>query len=97
VLRLRLRRAEGEFRAVLASAIALRRDSRYAGQGYVGVSVQLEVLAELLRLKKPEEASKHLDLTRNYVREGWLMRANPSGRCARKTQPRPRCRFACAA
>ena len=39
-------------------------------QGYVGISVQLEVLAELLRQRKVEDAGKHLDKTRDYVREG---------------------------
>jgi ligand-binding sensor domain-containing protein len=71
LLRLRLRRAEGEFRAVLGERNRIAREIHDTlAQGYVGISVQLEVLAELLRLKKPEEASKHLDLTRSYVREG---------------------------
>jgi signal transduction histidine kinase/ligand-binding sensor domain-containing protein len=87
LLRLRLRRAEGEFRAVLGERNRIAREIHDTlAQGYVGVSVQLEVLAELLRLKKPEEASKHLDLTRNYVREGladarqsiWALRSQDS-------------------
>jgi signal transduction histidine kinase len=56
-------------------------------QGYVGISVQLEVLAELLRLSKVEAAQKHLDLTRGYVRQGlddarqsiWALRSQDSG------------------
>ena len=88
LLRLRLRRAEGEFRAVLGERNRIAREIHDTlAQGYVGISVQLEVLAELLRLKKPEEASKHLDLTRNYVREGladarqsiWALRSQDSG------------------
>jgi signal transduction histidine kinase/ligand-binding sensor domain-containing protein len=88
LLRLRLRRAEGEFRAVLGERNRIAREIHDTlAQGYVGISVQLEVLAELLRLKKPEEASKHLDLTRSYVREGladarqsiWALRSQDSG------------------
>jgi signal transduction histidine kinase len=53
----------------------------------VGISVQLEVLAELLRQSKTEAAAKHLDLTRGYVREGladarqsiWALRSQDSG------------------
>jgi signal transduction histidine kinase len=49
--------------------------------------VQLEVLAELLRISKVEAAQKHLDLTRGYVREGladarqsiWALRSQDSG------------------
>jgi len=88
LLRLRLQRAEGEFRAVLGERNRIAREIHDTlAQGYVGISVQLEVLAELLRLKKPEDASKHLDLTRNYVREGladarqsiWALRSQDSG------------------
>jgi len=86
-LRLRLRRAEGEFRAVLGERNRIAREIHDTlAQGYVGISVQLEVLAELLRLKKPEEASKQLDLTRGYVRDGladarqsiWALRSQDS-------------------
>jgi signal transduction histidine kinase len=49
--------------------------------------VQLEVLAELLRMSKVDAAAKHLDLTRGYVREGladarqsiWALRSQDSG------------------
>lgn len=86
-LRFRLQRAEGEFRAVLGERNRIAREIHDTlAQGYVGISVQLEVLAELLRLKKPEEVSKHLDMTRNYVREGladarqsiWALRSQDS-------------------
>jgi len=71
LLRLRLRRAEGEFRAVLGERNRIAREIHDTlAQGYVGISVQLEVLAELLRHHKSEAAAKHLDLTRGYVREG---------------------------
>ena len=52
-LRLRLRRAEGEFRAVLGERNRIAREIHDTlAQGYVGISVQLEVLAELLRKTK---------------------------------------------
>lgn len=71
LLRLRLRRAEGEFRAVLGERSRIAREIHDTlAQGYVGISVQLEVLAELLRHNKTEAAARHLDLTRGYVREG---------------------------
>jgi ligand-binding sensor domain-containing protein/signal transduction histidine kinase len=71
LLRLRLRRAEGEFRAVLGERNRIAREIHDTlAQGYVGISVQLEVLAELLRLHKIEAAAKHLDQTREHVREG---------------------------
>jgi signal transduction histidine kinase/ligand-binding sensor domain-containing protein len=88
LLRLRLRRAEGEFRAVLGERNRIAREIHDTlAQGYVGISVQLEVLAELLRLKKTEAATKHLDVTRGYVREGlaearqsiWALRSQDSG------------------
>jgi signal transduction histidine kinase len=88
LLRLRLRRAEGEFRAVLGERNRIAREIHDTlAQGYVGISVQLEVLSELLRHKKTEAAEKHLDLTRGYVREGladarqsiWALRSQDSG------------------
>ncbi len=71
VLRLRLMRAEREFRAVLGERNRIAREIHDTlAQGYVGISVQLEVLGELLRHNKVEAAVKHLDTTRGYVREG---------------------------
>jgi ligand-binding sensor domain-containing protein len=87
-LRLRLRRAEGEFRAVLGERNRIAREIHDTlAQGYVGISVQLEVLSELLRKSKLDAAAKHLDLTRGYVREGlaearqsiWALRSQDSG------------------
>jgi signal transduction histidine kinase len=87
LLRLRLRRAEGEFRAVLGERSRIAREIHDTlAQGYVGISVQLEVLAELLRQHKSDDAAKHLDLTRGYVREGladarqsiWALRSQDS-------------------
>jgi signal transduction histidine kinase len=88
LLRLRLRRAEGEFRAVLGERNRIAREIHDTlAQGYVGISVQLEVLAELLRMGNAEAAGKHLDTTRGYVREGladarqsiWALRSQDSG------------------
>ncbi len=87
LLRLRLRQAEGEFRAVLGERSRIAREIHDTlAQGYVGISVQLEVLAELLRQRKTEDAAKHLDLTRGYVRQGladarqsiWALRSQDS-------------------
>jgi ligand-binding sensor domain-containing protein/signal transduction histidine kinase len=86
-LRLRLRRAEGEFRAVLGERSRIAREIHDTlAQGYVGISVQLEVLSELLRKNKTAAAAKHLDVTRGYVREGlaearqsiWALRSQDS-------------------
>ena len=88
VQRLRLNRAEREFNAVLGERNRIAREIHDTlAQGYVGISVQLEVLAELLRMSKVEAAAKHLDLTRGYVREGladarqsiWALRSQDSG------------------
>ncbi len=88
LLRLRLLRAEREFRAVLGERNRIAREVHDTlAQGYVGVSVQLEVLAELLRFNNIEGATKHLDTTRGYVREGlaearqsiWALRSQDTG------------------
>jgi signal transduction histidine kinase/ligand-binding sensor domain-containing protein len=71
LLRQRLRRAEREFRVVLGERSRIAREIHDTlAQGYVGVSVQLEVLAELLRQRKTEDAAKQLDQTREFVRHG---------------------------
>jgi signal transduction histidine kinase/ligand-binding sensor domain-containing protein len=88
VQRLRLKRAEREFNAVLGERNRIAREIHDTlAQGYVGISVQLEVLAELLRMSRVDAAQKHLDLTRGYVREGladarqsiWALRSQDSG------------------
>jgi ligand-binding sensor domain-containing protein/signal transduction histidine kinase len=88
LLRLRLLRAEREFRAVLGERNRIAREIHDTlAQGYVGISVQLEVLSELLRHKKLDDAAKHLDTTRGYVREGladarqsiWSLRSQDAG------------------
>jgi len=71
LLKRRLYVAEREFKAVLAERSRIAREIHDTlAQGYVGVSVQLEVLTELLRQRKLEDAAKQLDQSRDYVRHG---------------------------
>jgi ligand-binding sensor domain-containing protein/signal transduction histidine kinase len=88
LLKRRLHRAESEFRAVLGERSRIAREIHDTlAQGYVGISVQLEVLTELLRQHKVEAAVNHLNLIRGYVREGlaearqsiWALRSQDSG------------------
>lgn len=87
-LRLRLLRAQREFNAVLGERNRIAREIHDTlAQGYVGISIQLEVLSELLRLGKVEKAAQQLDTVRGYVREGladarqsiWALRSQDSG------------------
>ncbi len=87
LLRLRLLRAEREFRAVLGERSRIAREVHDTlAQGYVGISVQLEVVSELLRQDKKEAAASQLDTTRGFVREGlaearqsiWALRSQDS-------------------
>ncbi len=95
--RLRLLRAEREFRAVLGERNRIAREIHDTlAQGYVGISVQLEVLTELLRHNKVDAAAKHLDTTRGYVREGladarqsiWALRSQDSAETTLPVQMR---------
>jgi ligand-binding sensor domain-containing protein len=88
LLRLRLHRAEHEFRAILGERSRIAREIHDTlAQGYVGISVQLELLAELLRMSKTDAAAEQLNRTRQYVREGladarqsiWALRTEDSG------------------
>jgi signal transduction histidine kinase/ligand-binding sensor domain-containing protein len=88
LLRRRLLLAEREFSAVLGERNRIAREIHDTlAQGYVGISVQLEVLAELLRHNKVDAAQKQLDTTRGHVREGladarqsiWALRSQDSG------------------
>lgn len=87
-LRLRLLHAEREFRAVLGERNRIAREIHDTlAQGYVGISVQLEVLSELLRQRKLDTAAEHLNTTRGFVREGladarqsiWALRSQDAG------------------
>lgn len=88
LLKRRLRLAEREFQAVLGERSRIAREIHDTlAQGYVGISVQLEMLSELLRQQKVDAAAKQLDVTRGYVREGlsdarqsiWALRTQDSG------------------
>ena len=88
VWRLRLGRAHREFQTVLAERSRIAREIHDTlAQGYAGVSVQLEVLAELLRQHKREDAAKQLDKAREHVRHGladarqsiWALRTQNPG------------------
>jgi len=88
LLRRRLVMAEREFNAVLGERNRIAREIHDTlAQGYVGISVQLELLAELLRHNKLEAAARQLDTTRGHVREGltdarqsiWALRSQDSG------------------
>ena len=88
LLRRRLLVARREFNAVLGERNRIAREIHDTlAQGYVGISVQLELLSELLRMDKVEAAATHLDTTRGYVREGladarqsiWALRSQDSG------------------
>ncbi|MGD0479933.1 MAG: two-component regulator propeller domain-containing protein [Terracidiphilus sp.] len=91
LLRRRLRRAQREFQVVLGERNRIAREIHDTlAQGYVGVSVQLEVLAELLRQRRVDDAAKQLDKTREHVRHGladarqsiWALRTQDTGETA---------------
>lgn len=88
LLKRRLLVAEREFKAVLNERNRIAREIHDTlAQGYVGISVQLEVLAELVRHNKQEAAQKQLDAVRGHVREGlaearqsiWALRSQDAG------------------
>jgi len=71
VIKRRLQTAQREFRAVLGERSRIAREIHDTlAQGYVGISVQLEMLAELLRQHKTDAANEQLGRTRQYLREG---------------------------
>ncbi len=87
LIRFRVNRAEREFKAVLGERSRIAREIHDTlAQGYVGISVQLEVLAELLRQRRVEDAQKHLNNARENVRTGladarqsiWALRTQDS-------------------
>lgn len=70
VIRWRLSLARKEFGVVMAERNRIAREIHDTlAQGYVGISVQLEVLGELLRHNRSETAAKHLALTQTHVRD----------------------------
>ena len=88
VFRRRVIRVEREFRAVMAERNRIAREIHDTlAQGYVGISLQLEILGELLRHSRADAAQKHLALTQGLVREGlddarqsiWALRSHDAG------------------
>jgi signal transduction histidine kinase/ligand-binding sensor domain-containing protein len=69
--RLRVRRLQSQFQAVLAERNRVAREIHDTlAQSFVGVSVQLELTAQLLLQSQVSAASNQIDRTREYVREG---------------------------
>jgi ligand-binding sensor domain-containing protein/signal transduction histidine kinase len=69
--RLRLRRLHSQFQAVLAERNRVAREIHDTlAQSFVGVSVQLELTAQLLAHSQTAAAGEQIDRTREYVREG---------------------------
>jgi signal transduction histidine kinase/ligand-binding sensor domain-containing protein len=69
--RLRVRRLQSQFHAVLAERNRVAREIHDTlAQSFVGVSVQLELTSQLLAHSQTDAASKQIDQTRAYVREG---------------------------
>jgi len=88
IFRRRVLRVEREFRAVMAERNRIAREIHDTlAQGYVGISLQLEVLGELLKHNRNDAAAKHLAVTQGLVREGlddarqsiWALRSQDSG------------------
>ncbi len=83
--RLRLRRLQTEFNLVLAERNRLAREIHDTlAQDFVGVSLQLEIISQLLKHSAVEAAAQQVDQTRKLVTEGladarrsiWELRAN---------------------
>jgi ligand-binding sensor domain-containing protein/signal transduction histidine kinase len=71
IFRRRVLRVEHELRAVMGERNRIAREIHDTlAQGYVGISLQLEILGQLLKHNRPDAAEKHLALTQNLVREG---------------------------
>jgi ligand-binding sensor domain-containing protein/signal transduction histidine kinase len=71
IYRMRVRSIRSQFDAVLAERNRIAREIHDTlAQGFVGVSVQLELTAHLLSQSQVLEASQQVDRTRDLVREG---------------------------
>jgi signal transduction histidine kinase len=69
--RLRVRRLRSQFDAVLLERTRIAREIHDTlAQGFVGVSVQLEVTSQLLAKSQVAAAHQQLDQTRAFVRQG---------------------------
>jgi signal transduction histidine kinase/ligand-binding sensor domain-containing protein len=88
VFRRRVLRVEREFGAVMGERNRIAREIHDTlAQGYVGISLQLEILGQLLRHGRADAAAKHLKVTQEMVREGlndarqsiWALRSQDHG------------------
>jgi signal transduction histidine kinase/ligand-binding sensor domain-containing protein len=88
IFRRRVLSVEREFRAVMAERNRIAREIHDTlAQGYVGISLQLEILGELLRHNRTDAAAAHLAVTQELVREGlddarqsiWALRSQDAG------------------
>jgi signal transduction histidine kinase len=71
IYRMRVRAIRSRFDAILAERNRIAREIHDTlAQGFVGVSVQLELTAHLLSQSRLLEASQQVDRTRDLVREG---------------------------
>jgi signal transduction histidine kinase/ligand-binding sensor domain-containing protein len=71
IYRMRVRAIRSRFNAILAERTRIAREIHDTlAQGFVGVSVQLELTAHLLAQSRVGEASQQVDRTRDLVREG---------------------------
>src|SRR5260370_1027170 len=71
IYRMRVRAIRSRFDAILAERNRIAREIHDTlAQGFVGVSVQLELTAHLLAQSRVGEASQQVDRTRDLVREG---------------------------
>jgi ligand-binding sensor domain-containing protein/signal transduction histidine kinase len=71
IYRMRVRAIRSQFDAILAERNRIAREIHDTlAQGFVGVSVQLELTAHLLAQSRVLEASQQVDRTRGLVREG---------------------------
>jgi signal transduction histidine kinase len=71
IYRMRVRAIRSQFTAILAERTRIAREIHDTlAQGFVGVSVQLELTAHLLAQSRVDEASQQVDRTRDLVREG---------------------------
>jgi len=84
----RVLRVEREFGAVMGERNRIAREIHDTlAQGYVGISLQLEILGELLRHGRADAAAKHLKMTQEMVRDGlndarqsiWALRSQDTG------------------
>ncbi len=84
IYRLRLRRVQREFAAVLSERNRIAREIHDTlAQDFVAVSLQLEVTSQLLKVNATEAAREQIDSTRLLVRDGirdaresiWALRA----------------------